>query len=215
MQEIISTLDFSFVFRKQISKPTKKTQDEQAEENPTNEYTEINFIRLNTSSSRNTNIYNEIEQTQTGRLEHSDSVDTGYCDACSVHDVVDSNSSGMNSADNYNMQCEFNCKSNTSINTEQSREDTRNSEIPKQTPQDSLQDVPTVNTVDLHRVVPVFTGLQNSAVVPKREHPPSSHDQPSDIISAENPFNRLNAGLHETIMTDNDTLYNKIPNIIT
>ena len=198
---------FPFVFRKQTSKSAKKTQDGQAEESPPNEYTEIDFTRLNTRSSRNTNIYSEIEQRETRQLEHSDSVDTGYCDACSVHDMVDSNSSGMSSADNYNMQCENNYKPNTSIKREQSQ-NTRKSEIPIQTPQENLQDVHTVSTSDLH-------DLQDSVIVPKREHAVCSHDHPSDIISTESPFNKLNAGFHETIMTDNDTLYNKISKIIT
>ena len=128
--------------------------------------------------------------------------------------MVDSNSSGMSSAGNYNVQSENNCEPNTSINGEQNQ-DTRKSEIPKQTPQESLQDVRAVNTADLRNSVPVCTDLQDSATVPKREHALCSHDHPSDIICAESPFNRLNAGFHETIMTDNDTLYNKISNIIT
>ena len=198
---------FSFAIRKETSKPAKKTQDGQAEESPPNEYNEIDFTRLNKTSSRNTNIYSEIEQTETRQLEHSDSVDTGYCDACSVHDMVDSNSSGMSSAGNYNMQCENNCTPNTSINREQSQ-DTRKSEVTTETSHESLQDVHSVSTTDLH-------DLHDSVIVTKREHAVCSHDLPSDTTSTESPFNRLNAGFHETVMTDNDTLYNKTPNIIT
>ena len=147
-------------------------------------------------------------------MEHSDSVDTGYCDACSVHGMVDSNSSGMSSVDNHSVLCGDNCKQHTSTDREESQ-DTRNSEQPKQTSQDSLQDVSSVDTADLHSSVPACPCLPDSIIVPKREHALCGHDHPSDIISAECPFNRPSAGFHETIMTDNDTLYNKIPNSIT
>ena len=147
-------------------------------------------------------------------MEHSDSVDTGYCDACSVHGMVDSNSSGMSSVDNHSVLCGNDCKQHTSTNREESP-DTRNSEQPKQTSQDSLQDVHTGDTGDPYSNVPACLYLSDSVIVPKREHALCGHDHPSDIISAESPFNRPSAGFHETIMTDNDTLYNKITNSIT
>ena len=136
-------------------------------------------------------------------------MDTGYCDACSVYGMVDSNSSGMSSVGNYSVQCENNCKPKTSSPEES--QDTGNSEQqPKQTSQDSLQDVRRVDTVDLHSGVPVCTGVQDLAFASKREHSFCGQDHPSDNISFQIPFNRLSAGFHETIMTDNDTLYNKI-----
>ena len=91
---------FGSYFRKQLV-PNKTIPESGI--HSSSEYTEIDPHFANT---RNGNVYSEIGQLDVRRLLHADSVDTGYSDACSVQGIVDSYTCDINPSGHENLQYE-------------------------------------------------------------------------------------------------------------
>ena len=164
---------------------------------PPVEYTEID---PNATNIRNTNVYSEIGQLDVCRLQHADSVDTGYSDACSVQGIVDSFTSDLNSIGYENLQCAENDIRHVNC-TGQSNKYVNVSRAPK-------EDGSTVNANGTDNMIDISCREVNYSKYQQTYNDKTAYASDGRFYVADSvKFITESIESGDTIMADNDILY--------